>query len=179
MTQVFSPPGQTKAVRRRKEGEQKPLATANDSLRAELEVEHTLGWLFHDIHRLLGKEFERRIAGLGLTRSQWRILVTLDRLQGGQTQTELADLTEIEKAPLGKTLDRLEKAGWIVRKADLSDRRARRVYATSKINKFFPVLAGAAKGTFARTLQGMRQGEVKDLIAQLNKIKRNLGGAED
>ena len=32
------------------------------------------------------------------------------------------------------------------------------------------------KATFAQTLQGVRQGEVKNLIAQLQKLKRNLGG---
>jgi hypothetical protein len=28
-------------------------------------------------------------------------------------------------------------------------------------------------------LQGVRQSEVKELIARLDKLKRNLGGAED
>jgi len=39
--------------------------------------------------------------------------------------------------------------------------------------------AAAAKGTFARTLQDMRQSEVNELIARLAKPKRNLGGADD
>ncbi len=144
-----------------------------------MEVERTLGWLFHDIHRLLGRDFDARIAGLGLTRAQWRVVVTIQRAEAPLTQTEIAEQTEIEKAPLGKTLDRLEQGGWIVRKSDPKDRRARRVYATSKIEKFMPQLAAAAKGTFARTLQGVRQSEVKELIARLEKLKRNLGGADD
>ena len=145
---------------------------------ADLDVERTLGWLFNDIHRLLAKAFESRIKGMGLTRSQWRVLLAVDRAPGGHTQTEIAELTAIEKAPLGKILDKLEEAGWIVRKNDPDDRRARLVYATSKIDRFIPELAAAAKGTFALTLQGMRQGEVKDLIAKLQKLKRNLGGEE-
>ena len=150
-----------------------------DRIKAELAVETTLGWLFVDIHRLLEKDFDSRIKGLGLTRSQWRVLIRVADTEGGQTQTELADLTAIEKAPLGKTLDRLEENGWIIRKDDPKDRRARRVYATSKIEKLYPQLETATKGTFARTLQGMRQGEVKELIAQLQRLKRNLGGADD
>ncbi len=154
-------------------------ARSVDELRGELEVERTLGWLFFDIHRLLAKAFETRSKELGLTRSQWRILCVVDRVPGGQTQTQLADMTEIEKAPLGKILDRLEDGGWISRKGHPSDRRARLVYATSKIEKYMPELAAAAKATFAQTLQGMRQGEVKDLIAQLQRLKRNLGGADE
>jgi DNA-binding MarR family transcriptional regulator len=151
----------------------------NEKLKAEMEVERTLGWLFKDIHRLLGKDFDGRIAGLGLTRAQWRVVVTIQRAEAPLTQTEIAEQTEMEKAPLGKTLDRLEQGGWIVRKADPKDRRARRVSATAKIEKFLPQLAAAAKGTFARALQGVRQSEVKELIARLEKLKRNLGGADD
>jgi MarR family transcriptional regulator, transcriptional regulator for hemolysin len=179
LTQVISTESKAKPGRRKAPGPKAARAVDKASLMAEFEVERTLGWLFHDINRLLGKEFEGRIKGLGLTRAQWRVLGMLRRTGGGQTQTELADLTEIEKAPLGKTLDRLEEGGWIVREDDPKDRRARRVYATAKIEKFLPQLAAAMQGMFARTLQGMRQGEVKDLIARLTMLKRNLGGAED
>ena len=151
----------------------------NEQLKAEMEVERTLGWLFQDIHRLLSKDFESRIAGLGLTRAQWRVLVAIRRAEGPLTQTEIAEQTEIEKAPLGKTLDRLEQGGWIVRKSDPTDRRARLVSATAKIEKYLPQLAAAAKGLFARALQGVRQSEVKELIAQLQKLKHNLGGADE
>lgn len=178
MSETFSPAERGKSAR--KTAGQKPVRDMeNEKLRAEMEVERTLGWLFHDIHRLLGKDFESRIEGLGLTRSQWRVLVTIERSSEPLTQTELAELTEIEKAPLGKSLDRLEQGGWIVRKSDPHDRRARRVYATAKIEKAFPQLAAAAKALFARALQGMRQSEVKELIARLEKLKRNLGGADD
>jgi MarR family transcriptional regulator, transcriptional regulator for hemolysin len=146
--------------------------------RQELEVENELAWLFVDIHRLLTKEFDGRVKSLRLTRAQWRVLFTLRRTEGGMTQTELAEMAETEKAPLGKILDRLEDSGWIVRKNHPTDRRARRVYATSKIDKFSTEVAAAAKATFARTLQGVRQSEVKDLIARLQKLKRNLGGEE-
>jgi DNA-binding MarR family transcriptional regulator len=179
LTQVFSPADRPKSARRKAQAANGVRPDDRERFKAEQEVEISLGWLLHDVHRLFGKDFEERIKDLGLTRSQWRVLMTLQRTDGGQTQTELADLSEIEKAPLGKTLDRLEESGWIVRKDDPTDRRARRVYATAKIDKFFPQLAAAAKGTFARTLQGVRQNEVKDLIARLQKLKRNLGGAED
>jgi len=151
----------------------------SERLRAELEVEHTLGWLFIDIHRLLTKNFEGRIKSLGLTRAQWRVLMSLKRSDEGKTQTELAEISAMEKAPLGQILDRLEAGGWISRKSHPTDRRARLVYATSKIERFGIDLAAAAKATFAQTLKGVRQGEVKDLIAQLQRLKRNLGGADD
>ncbi len=175
MTQVFSAADLSKSPRKRS----KKPSRSFDEWRVELEVEHTLGWLFFDIHRLISKNFEARTGPLGLTRVQWRVLFTLRRTKGGDTQTELAELVEMEKAPMGKILDRLEDAGWIIRKNDPTDRRARLVYATSKIEKFSDELAAAAKSTFAQALQGVRQSEVKELIGRLQKLKRNLGGAED
>jgi DNA-binding MarR family transcriptional regulator len=147
--------------------------------RALFETEHTLSWMFFDIHRLLAKDFETRAKSFGLTRAQWRVLGTIQRTEGGVNQTKLADLVEMEKAPLGKILDRLEESGWIVRKPHPTDRRARLVYATSKIEKCADQLGAAIAATFARMLQGVRQNEVKDLIARLEKLKRNLGGADD
>jgi len=145
----------------------------------ELENGTKLSWLFLDLHRLVSKDFDGRVQDLGLTRSQWRVLFAVHRTKGGMSQTELADLTEVEKAPMGKILDRLENRGWIIRRKHPTDRRARLVYATSKIDKHAERLAQAAKAAFAQMLQGVRQKELKDLIARLEKLKRNLGGADD
>ena len=147
--------------------------------RVLMETESRLSWLFVDIHRLLSRSFEARVRHLGLTRVQLRVLFTLDRAGGGISQTELADLLEMEKAPLGKIIDRLEEGGWVVRKNHPTDRRSKLVSATSKINKFADQIAAAGKATFAQMLQGVRQNELKELIARLEKLKRNLGGAED
>lgn len=178
MSETFSTVERAKGARKAAAGKRTRFME-NERLKAELDVESTLGWLFSDIHRLLGKEFGARLAGLNLTRAQCRVLFTIERADAPLTQTEVAELTEIEKAPLGKMLDRLEQGGWIVRKSDPKDRRARRVSVTARIDKVIPVVAAAAKGTFARALQGMRQSDVKELIAKLEKLKRNLGGADD
>ena len=177
MAETFSTADRLKTAGRAKAP--KGRGRSLDDWRALFEVENALSWLFVDIHRQIAKDFETRTKQFGLTRVQWRVLFTLDRTQGGISQTELADLTEMEKAPLGKILDRLEESGWVDRKDHPTDRRARLVYATSKIEKCADQLGAAAKATFARLLQGMRQNEVKELVAQLQRLKRNIGGADD
>ena len=149
-----------------------------DRLREHLGVEYTLGWLFQDIHRLLGKKFVANLPGIGLTRSQWRVLIALKR-EDGLTQTELADMTELEKAPLGKLLDKLEDKGWITRRGDPNDRRARRVYCTAKIDKHLKGIAEAGRSMFAEALAGMREDEVNALVERLQRMKRNLGGSDE
>ncbi|HAH08783.1 MAG TPA: MarR family transcriptional regulator [Alphaproteobacteria bacterium] len=153
-----------------------PAESAAQTLEAAaaiLRVESALGWLFMDIHRLLGRNFERRLQAGGLTRAQWRVLFTAHRFEG-RTQTELAEQLDMEKAPLGKALDRLENGGWIERKADPHDRRIKRIYCSAKIKRYVPEVMAASKAVFADALMGMTAQEVEALIAQLERLKLNL-----
>jgi len=42
----------------------------------------TLGFLLHEVARLLRKRFERNARGSGLTRSQWQVLTYLAQNEG-------------------------------------------------------------------------------------------------
>lgn len=42
-----------------------------------------------------------------------------------------AELVGIGRAPLGKTIDRLEQKGWVERRDDPQDRRVNRLYITN------------------------------------------------
>ena len=174
MSEAYSSPDRAKAGK----GQKPARGRSIDELRTLMETESRLSWLFVDIHRLLSRNFEARVRDLGLTRVQLRVLFTIERTKGGISQTELADLLEMEKAPLGKIIDRLEDGGWVVRRHHPTDRRSKLVSATAKIERFAEQIATAAQATFAQLLQGVRQNELKDLIARLEKLKRNLGGAE-
>src|SRR5260221_3795835 len=66
--------------------------------------------------------FDRRVRRLGLTRSQWLVINRLHR-HPDATQSELAEMLEVEKATAGRMIDRMEKKGWVVRRADAADRR--------------------------------------------------------
>src|SRR5258708_23335221 len=74
--------------------------------------------------------FDRRVRGLGLTRSQWLVINRLHR-RPGATQSELAEMLEVEKATAGRMVDRMEKKGWVVRRADAADRRGSRPFLSA------------------------------------------------
>jgi len=79
--------------------------------------EENIGLLIHDVARLLRVLYDRQMASIGLTRSQWWLLTYL-RFRDGINQSELGVLMDIEKAPLSRLIDRMELKGWIVRKVD-------------------------------------------------------------
>ena len=70
----------------------------------------TLGFLLHEVARLLKRRFEQNARGSGLTRSQWQVLAYLAQNEGIH-QSGLAELLEIEPITLGRIVDKLEAQG--------------------------------------------------------------------
>ena len=94
--------------------------------------EENIGLLIHDVARLLRVLYDRQMASIGLTRSQWWLLTYLF-FKDGINQSELAILMDMEKAPLSRLLDRMEKKGWVIRKNESKDRRTKNIYLSETI----------------------------------------------
>ena len=135
--------------------------------------DHNLGFLVHDVARLMRVAYDRRARALGLTRSQWWVLNHL-YFNEGITQSELADLLDVEKPTLGRLLDRLEAKGWIERRADRHDRRAKRVYLTGEVQALMRALRSIAAGLRNDALDGMDARAQRQLFDSLLLIKANL-----
>jgi DNA-binding MarR family transcriptional regulator len=81
------------------------------------------------VSRLRRIVVDRALKPLGITRSQWWVLAFLSR-HDGMTQTSLANDLDLTKVAIGGLLDRMEASGYVERRSDPSDGRARRVYLT-------------------------------------------------
>jgi DNA-binding MarR family transcriptional regulator len=139
----------------------------------EPQPERNFGFLVHDVARLMRVAYDRRARELGLTRSQWWVLNNLFRNQG-VTQSELADLLEIEKPSLGRLLDRLEAKGWIERRADPADRRANRLYLTGEVQGLIRTLRALAARLRSDALDGLDEPARERFLDTLLVIKANL-----
>jgi MarR family transcriptional regulator for hemolysin len=135
--------------------------------------DRNLGFLVHDVARLMRVAYDRRTRDLGLTRSQWWVLNNL-YFNEGITQSELADILDIEKPTLGRLLDRLEEKGWLERRGDPSDRRAKRVYLTGNVQGLMRTLRRLAADLRASALDGLDELEREQLLNALRVVKSNL-----
>jgi MarR family transcriptional regulator for hemolysin len=143
--------------------------------------EYGFGFLLHDIARLLRKRIDQRAGALGLSRAQWQVLAHL-HWHEGINQSGLADILEIKGVTLGRLVDRLEAAGWVERRADLSDRRARRLHTTAKVAPMLKRLWALGEMSREEALAGLGDGERQQLVNALLKIRANLserGGARE
>jgi len=137
------------------------------------DLDRTIGFLLGDIGRLMRKEFDRRVRGFGITRSQWRVIVHVMR-QEGLNQTQLADLMEVEPITLVRLIDKLEKAGLIERRLDPNDRRARLLYLTRKARPYIEKLKAVADEFREEMLEDLSPKERDQLIRMLMCIKAKM-----
>ena len=135
--------------------------------------EQTLGFLLHDVARLLRKRFEQTARGLGLTRAQWQVLAHLAQKEGIQ-QSALADLIEIEPITLVRILDRLQAAGLIERRPHPRDRRIWLLYLTQKARPALLEMRKLGAQTRSEALLGVSEADRERLIAILSTMKTNL-----
>ena len=133
----------------------------------------SIGFLIGDVSRLMRRVYDRRIEPLGLTRSQWRVLVHLHR-QEGVSQTELAATLEIEKPTLGRLIDRLEEKGLVERRIDDQDQRARRLVITDKARPLIHEMDHLADGVQLDALDGLAPDQAHELTETLLTVKANL-----
>src|SRR4051794_18275044 len=123
-----------------------------------------LGFVLHDVASMLRKRSEQRVRGLGLTRSQWQLLVHLAEHEG-INQVGLADILEIEPITLLRILDRLEAAGLVERRTHAADRRGPPPYPTPGGRPPLPTMRGLGELTPAaapaRGARGGREGPLR------------------
>jgi MarR family transcriptional regulator for hemolysin len=142
------------------------------------DLSRNFGFILHDVARLLRTTFDRRVRELGLTRSQWWVLNHLFR-NNGVTQSELAEILEVEKPTLGRLLDRLEQKGWVRREADANDRRAKRVFLTQEVEPAIKAMRAAAADMRRDAVAGLSAEQQERFVDALLTIKANLSRSDN
>ncbi|KQU79507.1 MarR family transcriptional regulator [Mesorhizobium sp. Root695] len=132
-----------------------------------------LGFLIHDVQRLMRKRFEARASGLGLSSAQWRLLVRVAK-EDGVAQARLAELLEIEPISVSRLVDRMEEGGWIERRPDANDRRVRMIFLTPKASDAYAVIKSLAGEVYEESLVGVKPEARRVLIEGLEAMVRNL-----
>ncbi|MCO6418988.1 MarR family transcriptional regulator [Siccirubricoccus sp. KC 17139] len=119
--------------------------------------------------------FDRRVRRLGLTRSQWLVLSLLHR-RPGVSQSELAEMLEVERAAAGRMVDRLERRNWLVRRPDRLDRRVNRLYLTAEADAVQAEMGRIAVELLDDAMAGLGAEEREALSDMLERVKAQLQG---
>jgi MarR family transcriptional regulator, transcriptional regulator for hemolysin len=133
----------------------------------------TLGFLLHDVARLLRKRFEQNARGSGLTRSQWQVLAYLSK-NDGINQSGLAELLDVEPITLGRIVDKLEALGLVERHPHPSDRRIHLLRLTPVAGPKLTQLQRLGDITRGEALAGVSEADRDRLLKTLQVLKANL-----
>jgi len=117
--------------------------------------------------------FERRVRSVGLTRAQWLVIARVHR-RPGLSQSEVADLLEIEKASAGRLIDRMEAKGWLTRRADARDRRINRLHLTPTAEHLHATIWPIAETTVDDALGDLSPEERRRLTRLMTRVKSKL-----
>ncbi|HVH79136.1 MAG TPA: MarR family transcriptional regulator [Stellaceae bacterium] len=138
-----------------------------------MDPNRSFGFLVHDVARLYGRRFDRNGRRLGLTRAQCRTLGYLARNEG-INQAGLADLLEIRPMTLVRQIDRMQEAGWIERRPDPTDRRARRLFLTDKARPVLGRIWDVSSETQDQVLASLSPDQAEQLIELLRRVHGSL-----
>ena len=139
----------------------------------DLNTSLRFGFLIHDVSRLRRVVVDRALKPLGITRSQWWVLAFLSR-RDGMTQTALAADLDLTKVAIGGLLDRMETAGFVERRADHNDGRARRVYLTRAGAKMVTAIRESVETVELEILSRIPEQALEQAAETLRTLKETL-----
>ena len=135
------------------------------------------GVLLHEVARYWRAELDRRLRHLGLSQSQWLVLIKLP--DEGMMQTALARKVGIEGSTLVRLLDRLQAKGWIERRDVPGDRRAKCVVPTAKAKTLQHEVAVIAQALREQLLAGIDPARVAIAAEVLSQLRQRLENLHD
>jgi MarR family transcriptional regulator for hemolysin len=94
------------------------------------EIEERFSDALHSTSRSWRQAVDRRLKYLGVSQASWMTIAMAAKARRPLSQSELADRLAVEGATVVAMVDRLVKAGLVIRQASTTDRRVKRVVLT-------------------------------------------------
>ena len=116
------------------------------------------------------------LEAIGLYRGQPPVLRALWE-QDGLTQTQLAERLHVTPATMTKMLQRMEKAGFVMRRPDKQDRRVSRVHLTPAGRAIRAQVQVVWRTMERETFAGLTEAQRASLRRSLKKLRQNLTDA--
>jgi DNA-binding MarR family transcriptional regulator len=137
-------------------------------------IEECISFLLGKAYQQVQQAAKLRLAPHGVTPVQYALLRVLWE-RDGQTGAELGERLQLDSATITGMLDRLERAGMIVRRDDPGDRRVNRIFATAQAREIQPALDRAMDEVNVSFLTGLEPADRARLRAQLALLGQVAG----
>ena len=133
----------------------------------------SIGFLLDDTARMFRRTFNAQSRSSGITALQWRVMAYLLRNEPSR-QSELADIIEVEPITLSRMVDRLVDAGFVERRPDANDRRAKRLFLTPGGHELLGGMRVVTASIAEEATEGLSVDERDRLIELVERVRANL-----
>jgi MarR family transcriptional regulator, transcriptional regulator for hemolysin len=101
------------------------------------DLEERFSGALHNTSRAWRQALDRRLKYLGVSQASWMTIAVAAKARVPLSQSELADRLAVEGATMVAMVDRLVKAGFVIREPSTTDRRVKRVVLTRAGNVLY------------------------------------------
>jgi MarR family transcriptional regulator for hemolysin len=119
------------------------------------DLEERFSGALHNTSRAWRQALDRRLKYLGVSQASWMTIAVAAKAPGPLSQSELADGLGVEGATMVAMVDRLVKAGFVVREPSTTDRRVKRVVLTPAGNLLYGKVRAEAAAFRSALLAGI------------------------
>jgi MarR family transcriptional regulator, transcriptional regulator for hemolysin len=101
------------------------------------DLEERFSDALHSTSRSWRQAVDRKLKYLGVSQASWMTIAIAAKARSPLSQSELADKLGVEGATMVAMIDRLVKAGLVIREGSTTDRRVKRVVLTAAGMKIY------------------------------------------
>jgi DNA-binding MarR family transcriptional regulator len=135
--------------------------------------ENSIGFLIHEVARLMRRRFEEEASAHNFTLPQWRALAEIFR-NPGIAQVGLAAALDVDQMTVSGIVSRLEKRGLIERTPDPNDSRAKLAKLTPAGLELVTEAKNVGRALYENVLAGISPADRDAMTANLRLIRDNL-----
>jgi MarR family transcriptional regulator for hemolysin len=119
------------------------------------DLEERFSGALHNTSRAWRQAVDRRLKYLGVSQASWMTIAVAAKAKGPLSQSELAQRLDVEGATMVAMVDRLVKAGLVIREPSTTDRRVKRVVLTEAGNLLYDKVRAEATAFCEELLANM------------------------
>jgi MarR family transcriptional regulator, organic hydroperoxide resistance regulator len=144
----------------------------------DFNVEDTLGYLVSKAHQFMKNYFADLLKknGLDITIEQWAVLSIVGAVPGA-SQSDIARMTQTDKANVMRMMDLLERKAYITRQNDNQDRRIYRIHLTPAGEEMLKAVTPIAQEANRVSSARIDPQDFEILKKMLRQIRRNIENA--
>jgi MarR family transcriptional regulator, transcriptional regulator for hemolysin len=135
------------------------------------DLEERFSNALHSTARGWRQAVDRRLKNLGVSQASWMTIAVAARAGRSLSQSELAERLGVEGATMVAMVDRLVKAGLVVREPCLTDRRINHVVITTAGQELYETVKAEAASVRTELLAGIDPRRLEAATAVLEALQ--------